>query len=281
MNSGQPVPDYARPDTLNDAVALLARGPAVVLAGGTDLYPGAAAGLVGPILDLTAIAGLRGISIGDSIRIGAATSWTAIAEARLPPALRALQQAARQVGGRQIQNAGTIGGNLCNASPAADGVPPLLAVGALVELASGRGVRTLPLAEFVTGARRTARAADEVLSAVLIPPDGLTGSSAFLKLGARSHLVISIAMVAARVQLVDGRLAEVAVAVGSCSAVARRLGVVEQALIGTQPDDIAVRVRSKDIAAALSPIDDIRATADYRLRAATELVTRALIEAAR
>lgn len=274
------MPAYARPDTLNDAVALLAQAPAVILAGGTDLYPGAASRLPGPVIDLTAIAGLRGIRVGDGIRIGAATSWTAIAEAALPPALRALQQAARQIGGRQIQNAGTIGGNLCNASPAADGIPPLLAVGAVVEVASAKGLRTLPLADFVTGPRRTALAADEVLSAIIVPADGLSGASAFLKLGARTHLVISIAMVAARVKLVDGRLAEVAVAVGACSAMAVRLPAVERALTGARPDDIAALVRPGDVAAALSPIDDIRATSGYRLKAATELVTRALIEAA-
>ncbi len=119
--------DYCRPDTLDAALAFLAGG-ARVLAGGTDIYPAAGARLTGPVLDLTGVAGLRGIVAGQGLRIGACATWSDIAEADLPPALRALQQAAGAVGGRQIQNAGTIGGNLCNASPAADGVPPLAGV---------------------------------------------------------------------------------------------------------------------------------------------------------
>jgi CO/xanthine dehydrogenase FAD-binding subunit len=99
------------------------------------------------------------------------------------------------VGGRQVQNAGTIGGNLCNASPAADGVPPLLALEAEVELVSAAGSRRLRLAEFLLGPRRTALLPGEVLAAVLIPEAALAGGFGFVKLGARSHLVISIAMV--------------------------------------------------------------------------------------
>ena len=100
----------------------------------------------------------------------AATTWSEIAAANLPPAFDALRQAAREVGSIQIQNRGTIAGNLCNASPAADGVPPLLALDAAVELASANGTRQLPLSEFITGYRRTARQPDEILSAVIVPP---------------------------------------------------------------------------------------------------------------
>ncbi len=120
---------YARPADLETALARLAQG-GTVLAGGTDLYPGA--GLAGDVLDITGITGLRGLTWGDGLRIGGCTTWSDIAEADLPPALTGLQQAARMVGGRQVQNAGTIAGNLCNASPAADGVPPLLTLGAEV-----------------------------------------------------------------------------------------------------------------------------------------------------
>ncbi|MEI6801246.1 MAG: FAD binding domain-containing protein, partial [Pseudomonadota bacterium] len=106
---------FARPDTLTQAIALRAQG-CRVLAGGTDLYPGAGAELSGDVLDLTAIPALRGITqSADGLRIGACTTWSDLAEATLPPDLTALQQAARQVGGWQVQNAGTLGGNLCNA----------------------------------------------------------------------------------------------------------------------------------------------------------------------
>lgn len=271
---------FARPSSLSEAVDLLAGGGWRVLAGGTDLYPGAGARLEGRVLDLTGIADLTGIvADGGALRIGAATSWAAIAAADLPPACLALQQAARAVGGRQVQVAGTIGGNLCNASPAADGVPPLLALGAEVELVSDRGLRRLPLADFLQGPRRTALGPGDVLAAVVIPGTGLAGRSAFVKLGARSHLVISIAMVAARLAVRDGRIVAAAVAVGACSPVAVRLPLVEAALVGAPVAGAVGRISAPDVQAPLSPIDDVRATASYRREAAVELVRRAVAEA--
>jgi CO/xanthine dehydrogenase FAD-binding subunit len=270
---------YARPATLPEALALIAGGGWRVLAGGTDLYPGAGTRLVGAVLDLGGIAGLAGIARADGLRIGAATPWADIAAADLPPALQALREAAQTVGGRQVQVAGTIGGNLCNASPAADGVPPLLALDAEVELQSARGTRRMALSQFLVGPRRTALDPGEVLAAVVIPEAALRGRSAFVKLGARSHLVISIAMVAARIVVEGGRVAGAAVAVGACSAVAQRLPLVEAALIGALPEEAATRVRAEDVTAALSPIDDVRATAPYRRAAAVELVRRAVAEA--
>lgn len=271
---------YARPSTLADALSLLAARGSVPLAGGTDLYPGAGAVLAGDLVDLGGVDKLRGIS-GGGQRIGAATTWSEIAEASLPPAMRALQQAAVQVGGRQIQNMGTIGGNLCNASPAADGVPPLLVLGAEVELAGLAGTRRLPLAEFLLGVRQTVLRPGEIVVAIWLPEASLRGSSAFSKLGARAHLVISIAMVAVRLVVKNGRITEAAVAVGACSAVARRLTGVEHALIGAPATDVTARVQMADVAAALTPIDDIRASAAYRIEAATELVCRTVAEVAR
>jgi CO/xanthine dehydrogenase FAD-binding subunit len=271
--------DYARPETLSEALRKIAAGDWRVLAGGTDLYPGAGSVLTGSVLDVSGVAGLSGLMRGQGLRIGPATTWAEIAAADLPPALRALQQAARQVGGRQVQNAGTIGGNLCNASPAADGVPPLLALGAEVELASPTGTRQMALAEFLRGPRQTALRPDEIMSGILIPEAALAGQSAFLKLGTRSHLVISIAMVAARLVVEQGRIAEVALAVGACSAVAVRLIKVETALRGLPAQDAVAAIGPADVAAALSPIDDVRATAGYRRDAAVELVRRAVAAA--
>lgn len=270
---------FARPRSVAEAVEHLAQGGWRVLAGGTDLYPGAGARLSGAVLDVTGVAGLAGISREGGLRIGAATTWADIQAADLPPALRALQQAARAVGGRQVQVAGTIGGNLCNASPAADGVPPLLALGAMVELASVAGLRRLALADFLIGPRRTALAAGELLTAVVIPDADLAGRSAFVKLGARSHLVISIAMVAARVVVSTDRIVEAAIAVGSAAPVARRLPLVEAALRGVPIGQALARLTAADVQVALAPIDDIRASADYRRAAAVELVRRAVAEA--
>lgn len=274
---------YERPETLDAALAALAEGGRTVLAGGTDLYPATdRPGLKGAVLDVTGIAGLGGIARGpEGVRIGALARWSEIAAAAdLPPAFDALRAAAREVGSVQIQNAGTIGGNLCNASPAADGVPPLLALDAEVELASVRGVRRLPLGAFLTGVRRTARAADELVTAVHVPAAAVAGRSAFLKLGARRYLVISIAMVAARLVVAEGRIAAAALAVGSCSPVAARLPSVEAALVGLPAERAAAAVGDGAAAAHISPIDDVRGDAAYRLRAAAELVRRAVAEAA-
>ena len=198
----------------------------------------------------------------------------------MPPACDGLRAAAREVGSLQIQTRGTVGGNLCNASPAADGVPPLLTLEAEVELASVRGTRRLPLADFLPAPRRTAKTPDELLTAVLIPAAALAGRGAFEKLGARRHLVISIVMTAARLTVEDGRIAAAAVAVGACSPVARRLPEVEAALLSRSPDTAAEAVDPDTVAAALAPIDDVRADAPCRLRAAAELVRRAVARAA-
>jgi CO/xanthine dehydrogenase FAD-binding subunit len=274
--------DYARPDGLSEALALMAAGGWRVLAGGTDLYPATQAQvLAGPMLDITALPDLHGIARHqDGLRIGACTTWAQIATADLPPALQMLQQAAVEVGGRQIQTAGTIGGNVCNASPAADGVPPLLALDATVELAGPSGTRCLPLSDFLTGPRRTALGSGEILTAVTIPAWALAGGSAFLKLGARRHLVISIAMVAARVVPRNGLVADAALAVGACSAVAVRLPGVETALAGAPLAQAAERIDDAAVAAALSPLDDLRGTAGYRVQAAAELLRRAIAQVA-
>ncbi len=270
---------YDRPETLTDALALLASAPRTVLAGGTDLYPATtAAKLPGAVLDITAIPELTGISRREThLRIGACTSWGAIRDAALPAACDALRAAAAEVGGVQIQNAGTIGGNLCNASPAADGVPPLLALDAEVELAAAGTRRRLPLSSFLQDVRRTARRPGEILTAILIPDAALTGRSAFRKLGARAYLVISIAMVAARVTTGDGRITHAALAVGACGPVATRLPALEARLVGTRG---TLPISPADLA-PLRPIDDVRATAAYRAEAAAELLRRAIAEALR
>ncbi|MDT3381012.1 FAD binding domain-containing protein [Labrys neptuniae] len=270
---------YLRPRTVDEACEALAVEPMRILAGGTDIFPALGERpLTGAVLDLSAIEGLSGIEFGvDLIRIGARTTWSAIARAALPPALHALQQAAREVGAIQIQNAGTIAGNLCNASPAADGVPPLLALDARVELRSAKGTRELALADFITGYRRTARRPDELVSAVLVPRSIEAGRSAFLKLGARKYLVISIAMVAVIIACDDeGRIVEARIAVGACSEVARRLTALETALVGTKAGPGLGAMIEPEHLAGLAPIDDVRASAEYRRDAVRTLIARTL-----
>jgi CO/xanthine dehydrogenase FAD-binding subunit len=256
---------------------------ALAVAGGTDVYPAhAGRALTRPIVDLSGIGTLRGIEeTEESFRFGAATTWSMIARAQLPPAFDALKAAAREVGSVQIQNRGTIAGNLCNASPAADGVPPLLALDASVELASRAGRRVLPLSGFITGYRRTALQPGEIVTAVIVPKPSAAARSAFVKLGARRYLVISILMAAAVVERgEDGLIRRAAVAVGAASPVAQRLMSLEQALTGLSPHRKPSTVVEPHHLAGLSPIDDVRATAGYRLEAAMAVVGEALDRAA-
>lgn len=231
------------------------------------------------MLDINALASLRGVAeTDDHFVIGARTTWTDIIRHPLPPAFDALKQAAREVGSPQIQNVASVAGNLCNASPAADGVPGLLVLDAEVELRSAAATRYLPLSGFILGNRRTALTPGEMVTAIRVPKP--TGRSAFVKLGARRYLVISIAMVAARLVIEDATVTDAAVAVGSCSAVARRLAGVEAKLIGSPADrGLAAIVQSAPMA-ELSPIADVRSSAEYRLDAVREIVARAVLMAA-
>lgn len=277
--------DYLRPSSLNDALAALAARRFTILAGGTDFYPARVGQPVQThILDITRVVQLRGIrDEGNLMRIGAAVTWGELIAAPLPPQINAqfdaLRAAARAIGGVQIQNAGTVAGNLCNASPAADGVPPLLALGARVELASARGVREVALSDFVLGNRRTARQPHELVSAVLVPKWRAGTRSVFLKLGQRKYLVISIAMVSVVMALDDaGRVALCGIAVGACSAVAQRLPALEARLRGVRARDAAGLATAEDLR-GLTPIDDVRGSAAYRLDAALTLVRQAIAQA--
>lgn len=272
---------YFVPGSVDEALALLRDRRPTVVAGCTDILPARRQGRPSrDILDVAQVPELRGIVRGpQGWRIGAATTWAEISAAPLPPAFDALRQAAREVGAIQIQNAGTIAGNICNASPAADGVPPLLVLGAEVELASVVGTRRLPLEEFITGVRRTTCAADELVVALHLPHPAPGEGGAFIKLGTRSSLVISIAMVAAVVRIDRDRIAGARVAVGACSPVARRLPEWEAALANRPLAELAgLRPEARHLS-VLSPIDDVRATAAYRIEAVRELCQRALVRA--
>ena len=288
-HAATPVP--RSPARLEEALDLLAQPHWLPLAGGTDVFPAhVGRPMSRPLLDLSRLESLRGsarsvYAAGRAWwRLGALETWSALRDAALPAGFEALPQAALEVGGRQIQNQGTIGGNLCNASPAADGVPVLLALDAEVELQSLRGTRRLPVSEFVLGNRHTALEAGELLTAVLVPIGSPRARSQFLKLGHRRYLVISIAMVAVGVDSDEqGRIERCAIAVGACSAAARRLSQLERRLTGTPRNQAARQaadwLAGPDAAALLSPlspIDDVRGTAGYRRDAVRELIGRAI-----
>ena len=275
------MPSYLRPTELDDALKALANGGHTIVAGGTDFYPARVGRNIDEdVLDVTAIDGLRAIEArGDHFYIGAGATWTDLIRADLPDWFRAMKQAAREVGGVQIQNAGTIVGNVCNASPAADGMPGLVALDASVVLASVSGEREVPISEFVQGNRRTARKSDEMVLGLRIPQCGKAATSAFLKLGARKYLVISIVMVSAVLErAADGTVEQLRIAVGSCSEVARRLPDLEVALAGKPVDAALAGLITTDHLLPLSPIGDVRGSADYRNDAALTLVRRAIAD---
>ncbi|MBV8408479.1 MAG: FAD binding domain-containing protein [Alphaproteobacteria bacterium] len=268
---------YLRPRHLEDALAALGR-PHTVLAGGTDFYPARVGQPVTEdVLDIGGIASLRGIVATESgWRLGATTTWSDLIEAELPPLFDGLKQAAREVGGRQIQNVGTVAGNFCNASPAADGVPCLLTLDAEIEIAGQQGHRSLPLSRFIVGARRTALMPGELVVAIHVPRPQHEARSGFLKLGARRYLVISIAMAAATLEYAGGAVTRARIAVGACSAVAQRLPLLEAALRGaTDASSLADRAHPAHLA-PLSPIDDVRGSGAYRIDAAMTLLRRLL-----
>jgi CO/xanthine dehydrogenase FAD-binding subunit len=265
---------------LNEVLAALAAAPRTIVAGGTDFYPARVGRpLDDDILDITAVAELKRIrEDGDHWRIPALATWTEIVETPLPPYFRGLQLAAREIGGVQIQNAATVCGNVCNASPAADGVPNLLALDAEIELASVGGTRRLKLGAFVTGNRKTVRRPDELVTGILIPRPKRPARATFQKLGARKYLVISIVMIGAVVEIDNGDIAAARIAVGACSAVAQRLPLLEQELVGRRLDINLPAIAAARHLASLTPIDDVRGTAEYRNDAAVTLLRRTLAD---
>ena len=269
---------YFRPSTLPEALAIRAAREVTIVAGATDIYPARTSRLAwgdpthADVLDLTAVPDLDRIEeTADAYRLGCLVTWTDLVRASLPAQFEGYRKAAREIGGAQVQNRATLVGNLCTASPAADGVPNLLVLDAAVELASATGVRRVPIAAFIDGYRHTVCRRDEIVTALIVPKL-VRARGDFRKLGARKYLVISIAMVAA-VILVDAqdRVGDARIAVGACSAVAQRLSALERALTGVPLARAADCVASEHLA-ALAPIDDVRGSAAYRRAAALTLL---------
>jgi CO/xanthine dehydrogenase FAD-binding subunit len=272
---------YYRPENINDAITTLSKGELTIAAGCTDLFPKTQEDCLGRnILDISAIKSLKSITIEKEFRrIGSGVTWTDLENEELPNCYEMLKECSLQVGSRQIQNLGTIGGNLCNASPAADGVPCLLSLDASVELISTNGKRILKLDDFIKGSRNTELKKNEILSAILIPQKTERGHSSFVKLGARKYLVISIAMVACKINLDGDIISDIAISIGSCSAVARRLGELENTLIGKNVNsDLTQYIYNFDYKNHISPINDIRGTDAYRLEVAKVLVKNSIID---
>ncbi len=254
------------PSSLEEALRLKADRPeAVPIQGGTDVMVELNFDRARPatLLNLNEVSELRGWSQENgSIRLGAGLTYTEAMEPALAESLPALAEAARTIGGPQIRNRGTLGGNLGTASPAGDALPPLLVARGEVELASVRGERSLLLTEFLTGPRQNALAEDELIVGVLVRP-AAGGAETFMKIGPRNAMVISVVSLALAV---DREAGELRAAFGSA-------GPVTGLVTGSLDDAEGFPAR---VAGAASPIDDVRGTAAYRRHSLRVLAARAL-----
>jgi xanthine dehydrogenase small subunit len=262
-----------RPRSLADALDLLAETPSLVpIAGCTDVYVGLNFGTTQAtsFLDVWGIPELRGIdTAGAMLRFGALCTHTdAVRSAEVQQRLPMLVSACREIGGVQIQNRGTLGGNIANASPAGDTLPVFAAADAVLVLAHRDGERRVPFNEFYTGYRTTVLRPGELIRAIEVPP--LPGVQWYRKVGTRAAQAISKVVIAA----VRGR--EPRIAIGSVAPTVLRLRATEAAIAGgADPDDVATVLASE-----IAPINDIRSTADYRGRVAVNLLRRFLAETA-
>jgi CO/xanthine dehydrogenase FAD-binding subunit len=254
--------DVLTPRSLSDALALREAHPeALPIQGGTDVMVGLNFDRARPtaLLNLNEVAELRTWKpTSDGYRIGAGVTYTEVMSGPLAAEFPALAEASRTVGSPQIRNRGTIGGNLATASPAGDSIPPLVVAGAEVECTSVRGTRLVPIVEFVTGVKRNALAADELITAIHLRPSGV--AETFLKVGPRNAMVIAVCSLA--VSAGD----ELRAAFGSAA---------PRPVLVTAPRAEAATLATK-VAAAASPIDDVRGTAAYRRHAIEVLARRAL-----
>jgi aerobic carbon-monoxide dehydrogenase medium subunit len=275
--------EYHQPESLPDAVALAARfgEEASFLAGGTDLMVQIERGRVAPrhVVGLHRVPGLAGIEANGRIALGARVTHRAIERApALGGALRCLIEGAEVIGGHQVRNVATVGGNLANASPAADLVPCLLALDGMVRLVGPGGERELPVERFLLGPNRTARRPDELLTLVSLPALPAHSSSAFLKAGRRRAMEISVVCVAARLTLdASGeRCLEARIALGAVAPTTVRAREAERTLEERPVGGEAFARAAAAAQEACRPIDDVRASAAFRRHLVGVLVRRAL-----
>ncbi len=275
--------DYHQPESVVDAVGLAARfgAEASFLAGGTDLIVQIQRGRIGPrhVIGLHRVPGLAGIAVDGRVTIGAGvTHRTLEGRAELGGAFRCLIEGAEVIGGHQVRNVATVGGNLANASPAADLVPCLLALDGTVTLLGPDGERELPVERFLLGPNRTARRPEELLTRVSLPMPAVDTATAFLKAGRRRAMEIAVVCVAARLTL-DARrerCLEARVALGAVAPTVVRAHEAERALEGHPVGEEEFRRAAEAAQRACRPIDDVRASAAFRRHLVGVLVQRAL-----
>jgi aerobic carbon-monoxide dehydrogenase medium subunit len=275
--------EYHEPAGVPEAVAMAARfgAEASFLAGGTDLIVQIERGRIAPrhVVGLQRVPGLARIEVNGKVTLGARVTHRAIERTpELAGALRCLIEGAEVIGGHQVRNVATVGGNLANASPAADLVPCLLALDGVVTLVGPDGERDLPVERFLLGPNRTARRPEELLTRVTLPALPARAATAFLKAGRRRAMEISVVCVAARLTLDASRerCLEARVALGAVAPTAVRVHEAERALEGQPVGAEAFRRASEAAQRACRPIDDVRASATFRQHLVGVLVRRAL-----
>ena len=274
--------EYHAPTSLKEALDLLSRygGEAALLAGGTDLLVKAKQRLVEPrhIVNIKSVKELNGIEEkDDGIHIGAATKLRAIEKSEtIRDKLPVLQEAVKTIGSVQIRSMATIGGNLCNASPAADSATALLAVDAKACTISSEGARTLPIEEFFLGPGQTALKPNELLAKVSLPflPEGC--GAAFRKIG-RTSLDIATVNIATMLRLEEDIVIDCKIALGAVAPTPIRVRKAEETLKGKELTDKALQATAKTVSESISPITDIRATAEYRREVSAALLRDALM----
>ena len=249
-----------------------------VLAGGTDVMMQLARGEIAPalLLHVEGVAELRIVAANGATRIGSLVTHRELARGRLGAGYQAVAESAGTVGGLQTQVVGTIGGNVCNASPAADTLPALLVHDAELMLRSSAASRTVPLQEFIVGRRATTRAPDELLTAITLAAPAARTGDVYLKVGRRSAMEVAIVGLAMRLTFdTAGVVGDARVAVASVGPRPIRSAAAEAALVGGAGDPVSIRVAAEALLRDIDPIDDVRGTADYRRRVIPGLLGRA------
>lgn len=282
-----PVSSFVAPASVEEALSTLNElgTAATVLAGGTDIMVQMQAGEIHPET-LLYIGGLDELGEVEpterSVSIGSLVTHREIAtDGELSTRLRALTEACATVGGWQTQEVGTLGGNVCNASPAADTIAPLLVADASVTLASTGGIRTMPLSDFVLGRRSTAARPNELLTRIIVTPCGAGTGEGYLKVAPRTAMEVAVVGLAVRLSMQDGTVAAARVAAAAVAPAPFRSPAAEHVLVGSRLEPQAVSEASRILAAEAQPIDDARADAGYRRTVLERLLGRAIDQARR
>ena len=277
--------EYFEPKTVQEAVGLLVKykRAAKLLAGGTDLMLGMKEGFIKPryLINLKTIKGLDKIAYSKKggISIGSLTTWTAIlSSGAILEHYPILREAASLIGGYQIRNRGTIGGNICHASPSADSAPALMVYGTQCVVSGPRRERVIPIEEIFSGVQKTSLKPGEILTGFRIPPPDPKSKGCYLKFSPRKAMDLPIVGVGALVRASNGTFEEVKIALGAVAPTPIRARGAERLLVGKPVSDRSIRQAAEEAVNESRPITDLRASREYRLGLVRELTGQAITQ---